>query len=69
MNRSMKREEISRALKEAWQEYSYKLTMENEDGKYSIGNVLEAFSLGSDTVLLALGMIDRIGGEYVDNDI
>ena len=65
----MKREEISRALKESWQEYSYNLAMESENGRYSIVDVLEAFSLGSDTVLLALGMIDRIGGAYVDNNI
>ena len=57
---------ISKTLKNNWHKYLDALCDKNKDGNLTIVDVLNAYSLGSDTVLLSIGLINKIGDSYVD---
>lgn len=69
MNGFITQEELGAKIQQAWDDISYKLAMKSEDGRFMMSDVREAFATGTDTILLALGIIDKIGGEYVENHI
>ena len=62
----MTNEELGMKIQEAWNDVSYELAMKSEDGKFTMSDVRKAFITGTDTVLVALGIIDKINGEYIE---
>ena len=58
-------QELGTAIENAWNEFSYNLLMNSEGKDYKISDIAKAFHEGAESVLLALGYVDKAGGEYV----
>lgn len=64
--REKKNKELGEKIADAWNTISSELAMKSDDGKFMMSDVQKAFTFGVDTVLLHLGVIDKIGGEYTE---
>jgi len=52
----MNKEELSKKIHDALMEYSFKIAMESEDGKFSMSDMCEAFHKGTEVILESLNI-------------
>lgn len=61
----MTKEELRKAIHDNWNDVSYELAMNSEDGKFNMSDVYKAYYAGVIKVFKELGIFEE-GDEYVE---